>query len=115
MAVKILIQRRIKPGMESELDEAIGEIRSKAVHAQGFISGETLRSVKDRYMHLVISAWDSIEDWNNWVNTPERKAFERKIEVILTEPATITPYQTVAYVDPQEMLDKLADESTVSE
>jgi hypothetical protein len=40
MAVKILIQRKIKPGKEDELAEAIREIRSKAMNAQGFISGD---------------------------------------------------------------------------
>ena len=57
MAVKILIQRKIKPAKENELGEAIRELRSKAIHAQGYISGETLRSIEDPSLHLVISTW----------------------------------------------------------
>jgi hypothetical protein len=38
MAVKILIQRKIT-GKENELGEAIRELRSKAIHAPGYISG----------------------------------------------------------------------------
>ena len=92
MAVKILIHRKIKPGKEKALSEAVKALRFKAMYAQGYISGETLRSVEDPSIHLVISTWKSIEDWNNWINTPERKAFEQKIDAILEEPTKIAPY-----------------------
>ena len=93
MAVKILIQRRIKPGKEKELNQIVRELRSKAMHAEGFISGETLRSIEDPSVHLVISTWKSIDDWNRWVNSPERKALQDKIDAILAEPTKMTPYQ----------------------
>jgi heme-degrading monooxygenase HmoA len=116
MAVKILIQRKIRPGKEDELAEAIREIRSKAMHAQGFISGETLRSVEDPSVHLVISTWKSLEDWHNWVSTPERKAaFEQKMDTTLAEPEKISPYHTVTYLDVQAMVDDVMDETTVNE
>ena len=92
MAVKILIHRKIKPGKEKALSEAVKALRFKAMYAQGYISGETLRSVEDPSIHLVISTWKSIEDWKSWINTPERKAFEQKIDAILEEPTKIAPY-----------------------
>jgi heme-degrading monooxygenase HmoA len=93
MAVKILIHRKIKPGKEKELGEAVRALRFKAMYAQGYISGETLCSVEDPSIHLVISTWKSIEDWNNWFNAQERKAFQEKIDVILEEPTKIAPYR----------------------
>ena len=93
MVVKILIQRKIKPGREKELNKAVRELRSKAIHAEGYSSGETLCSIEDPSVHLVISAWKSSEDWHNWFNTPERKAFEQKIAAMLEEPTKITSYQ----------------------
>jgi heme-degrading monooxygenase HmoA len=93
MAVKILIYRKIRPGKEKELTEAVRNLRSKAIHAEGYISGETLRSIEDPSIHLVISLWKSIEDWHNWLNTPERKAFQQKIDALLEEPTKITPYE----------------------
>jgi len=93
MAVKILIQRKIKPGREKELNKAVRELRSKAIHAEGYISGETLCSIEDLSVHLVMSTWKSLEDWNRWVDSPERKAFEQKIDPILEEPTKVTSYQ----------------------
>lgn len=93
MVIKVLIYRKIKPGKEQELSEAIRDIRSKAAHAPGFISGETLRSLRDPSVHLVISTWKSFEDWSNWNDTPERKAFQKRIDAVLAEPAAINLYQ----------------------
>jgi quinol monooxygenase YgiN len=115
MAVKVLIQRKITPGKENELGEAIKDIRFRVVQAQGFISGETLRSVEDPSIHLVISAWKSIEDWNSWVNTAERKAFEETIAAVLAEPEKISTYQTDTYFDVKGMVETLAEGIVVAD
>jgi len=108
MAVKILIYRKVRPGKEKELSEAVRNLRSKAIHAEGYISGETLRSIEDPSVHLVMSTWKSIEDWNNWLNTPERKAFQQKIDAILEEPTKITPYEYESFpVNADETLSSL--------
>lgn len=108
MAVKVLIYRKVRPGKEKELSEAVRNLRSKAIHAEGYISGETLRSIEDPSVHLVISTWKSIEDWDNWFNTPERKAFEEKANVILEEPTKITPYEYESFpVNVDETLSSL--------
>ena len=93
MAVKVLIQRRIKPGKEKALIEAVQELRTKAIRTPGYISGEILRAIEDPSLHLVISTWKSIDDWNRWVNSSERKACQQKIDAILEEPTKITPYE----------------------
>jgi heme-degrading monooxygenase HmoA len=93
MAVKVLIYRKIKSRKEKELSEAVRALRFKAMSAPGYISGETLRSAEEPSIHLVISTWRSIENWNNWFNSPERKAFQEKIDVMLEEPTKIAPYE----------------------
>jgi heme oxygenase (mycobilin-producing) len=108
MAIKILIYRKVTPGKEKELSEAVRNLRSKAIHAEGYISGETLRSIEDPSVHLVISLWKNIEDWHNWFNTPERKAFQQKIDAILEEPTKIAPYEYESFpVNADETLSSL--------
>jgi len=108
MTVKILIYRKVRPGKEKELSDAVRNLRSKAIHAEGYISGETLRSIEDPSVHLVMSTWKSIEDWNNWLDTPERKAFQQKIDAILEEPTKITPYEYESFpVSADETLSSL--------
>lgn len=93
MPVKILIQRKIRPGKESEFGKALRELRSKAIHAQGYISGETLCSIEDPSLHLVISTWNTLEDWNRWATSAERKVFQKKTDAMLEGATKVTPYQ----------------------
>ena len=93
MSVKVLIQRKVKPGREKVVHAAVRELRSKAIHAQGYISGETLCSIEDPSVHLVVSTWRSLEDWKRWAESRERKAFQQAIDPLLEEPTKITSYQ----------------------
>lgn len=115
MAVKILIQRKIKSDKVSELGAAIKDLRPRVVQAEGFISGETLRSVDDPSFHLVISAWKSVEHWKSWLDTPERKAFAEKVTALLAEPEKISTYQTDSYFDIKGMVETLAEGIVVSD
>jgi heme-degrading monooxygenase HmoA len=73
MAIRVLIERRIVPGNELALSDLLIKLRSKAMHAKGYISGETLRSVDDPFEYLVISTWNSLDDWKNWEADKERQ------------------------------------------
>jgi heme-degrading monooxygenase HmoA len=91
MAVKVLIYRKIKSRKEKELSEAVRALRFKAMSAPGYISGETLRSAEEPSIHLVISTWRSIENWNNWFNSPERKAFQESLFMRMRHLAVLSP------------------------
>jgi heme oxygenase (mycobilin-producing) len=94
MPVKILVYRKVRPGKEKELSELVKELRSLAIRTPGYISGETLRSIEEPSLHLVISNWKSIEDWKSWANSSERKALEQKTAPILEEPTRVTSYES---------------------
>lgn len=83
MAVRIIIDRKVKKGMESEFSELLRQLRSKAVSSKGYISGETLRALSDRRNFVVVSTWQSADDWKNWEKDPERKKVEARIEKIM--------------------------------
>jgi heme-degrading monooxygenase HmoA len=109
MAIKILIHRKVRRGKEKELSEAVRNLRSKIVHAGGYISGETLRSIEDPSLYLVISTWRSLEDWNRWTDSPDRKAFQQQTDPMLDEPAKITSYEYESpSVNVEEILTRLS-------
>lgn len=72
MTIRVLIEREIEPGQEARLNQVMTQVRSKAMKARGYISGETLRALDNPNKYLVISNWNSIEDWKNWEKNPER-------------------------------------------
>ncbi len=92
MAIKVIIERKSVPGNELALNQLLMELRSGAMHAPGYISGETLRSLDDANSIIVISTWDSLETWKKWAESPERKEVQAKIDALLRAPATHKVY-----------------------
>ncbi|UCC66332.1 MAG: antibiotic biosynthesis monooxygenase [Deltaproteobacteria bacterium] len=86
MAVKVIIERRVKQGMDTNLANLMRELRAKAMLAKGYISGETLRAHDDMSLYLVISTWKSLDDWKAWEENPVRKEVQAKIDAILEKP-----------------------------
>ncbi len=86
MAIKTLLERKIVPGNELALIDQLIGLRSKALYAKGYISGETLRSLDDPFEYLVISTWKSLDDWERWEENRERQKIQTKIDSLLLTP-----------------------------
>ena len=95
MAVRIIIERKIKKGKELDLAKLLLELRSRAVKQKGYITGETLRDYDDPSTHIVISTWESAEDWKSWSNRGERMEVQSQMEELLTEPSRTKIYELI--------------------
>ena len=87
MAIRVLIERKIDPQNEPILNNLQMRMRSKAMLAKGYISGETLRSLDDPNEYLVISTWNSLDEWRKWEANPERLEIHGEINSLLRAPA----------------------------
>ncbi|NWF94239.1 MAG: antibiotic biosynthesis monooxygenase [Syntrophaceae bacterium] len=93
MAVRIIIDRKVKKGKEPDFAKLLRELRAKAVPAKGYITGETLRALDDPQNYIVITTWQSVDDWKNWEKNPERKKIHNKIEKLMARPTRTKIYQ----------------------
>ena len=87
MAIRVIIERQIIPGNELELNALLVQLRAQAMHAKGYISGETLRALENPNYYIVISTWDSLEDWQSWEKNEKRKNIQLKIDTLLRTPS----------------------------
>jgi heme-degrading monooxygenase HmoA len=88
MSIKVIIERQIIPGNDLVLNKLLMELRVKAMQAKGYISGETLRSMEDPNRYIVISTWESVEDWKAWAENEERMEIQAKVDAVLRVPAS---------------------------
>ncbi len=86
MAVKIIIDRKVKKGKEAEFSKLLRELRSKAIPTPGYISGETLRALDDPHNYIVVTTWQSVDDWKKWEKSPEKECIQAKIEKLMARP-----------------------------
>jgi heme oxygenase (mycobilin-producing) len=92
MTVRVIIERQIEPGQEAKLRLLMTQSRTKAIKAKGYISGETLRALDDPNKFLVLSNWNTAEDWNAWVKNPERVKLQQELKPLLTDKEKCTVY-----------------------
>ena len=83
MTVKIVIKRKVPKDKEKELLPLIKELRIATTQQAGHISGETLQRIDKPGETVVVSTWESAEDWNRWAASPERSDLQAKIDRLL--------------------------------
>lgn len=83
--IRVLIERWLLPGTEDEFRAVMRGMRQEALHAPGYISGETLRDVDATRHYVVISTWRSRTDWDAWAVSAARDAVRERIRPMLAE------------------------------
>ena len=83
MAVKIFIRRTIPQDKAKKMIPLFRQMRASAATQSGYITGETLRSMDKPEEFMVISTWQSSEDWNKWLKSDDRNQVQSKIDELL--------------------------------
>ena len=94
MAVKIIIKRKVAKEKEKDLLPLLIRLRALATEQPGYISGETLRNIERPEEYLVISTWQSVDNWKAWASNKQRSEIQEKIDALLD---TETEYNLYLY------------------
>ena len=87
MSIEVMIKRNIKQGPQArKVVPLILQLRALATYQPGYISGRTLFNVGNPEECLVISEWQSLDDWYRWMKSKDRMEIQSKIEALTGEP-----------------------------
>jgi heme-degrading monooxygenase HmoA len=86
MAVKVLIKRKVGKKVAPELEALLRKMRALTLSRKGYISGETFHRVDQEGVSLVISTWQSSDDWRQWTLSKERLELQEQIDQLLGLP-----------------------------
>ena len=92
--IKVIIERHLKRG--SVLSPLLQEIRVAAMHHRGYVGGETLVSAQDDSFIVVISTWQSLEDWERWFASDTRTKICKQMEPFLLEESKARTFRVMA-------------------
>ena len=95
MAIKVLIKRTFSKDKQKELFHWIRKIRGQVSLQPGYLSGEYLKSIDASDEIVTISSWFSIEDWQNWFESKDRKEIQFNIDAIA---GVTTEYSIYRYI-----------------
>ena len=91
--IKIIIERRIMPGLEDEYEQAAREAMRVSLGVRGFVGGETLVELGHTDRRLMITKWRDLRAWKGWHASEERAMAMQRILPLLTEDETIRIYE----------------------
>lgn len=81
--------RRFKPDYVHEAHTHNAELQALATVQEGYLHGKSLVSRDDPRKIIVISSWQSPEDWEQWHHGDTRKDSCKKLRLALEEPESI--------------------------
>ena len=95
--IKIHVRRNMPEDKKEDVMLLIIKLRSISMGKPGYISGETLKRMDKPGESLVVSKWQSVHYWNQWLQSEERSEIQNKIDQLLGEE---TQYEIYDY-DPR--------------
>ncbi|MAC48185.1 antibiotic biosynthesis monooxygenase family protein [Oceanospirillum beijerinckii] len=88
--IKVMIERIIIPGLEEDYEEFSRNILKQAIHARGFISGESLKDGAHPNHRFIFTTWCDQSAWKQWYKSEERIQISGAISAMLAEEEKIT-------------------------
>ncbi len=95
MAVKVLVARQVSDQHVSAVLELVDHIRLVASRQPGYLLGETLNPIPRSQELLVLSTWQTIEDWNRWFEHPLRLRLQKEMDAFLQGRTEYTIYRDI--------------------
>lgn len=94
MAITVMIQRTFNDKEKAaRLAPLIVQLRSLATIQAGYITGRTFRCLDCPGECLVLSTWNSLDDWNLWLKNEQRMSLQKQIDDLLGETTTYRIYE----------------------
>jgi len=97
MSVTIISKRHFKIDQDDNLIPLLKELRNDAKKQKGFISRGAFSSLNDPSEHIVISEWETVEDWKTWMDMEEHRQIQGKIDVLIGEKTFFDVYLPEKY------------------
>jgi len=94
MAISVMIQRTFRDTQKAaKLAPLIVKLRSLATIQPGYITGRTFRCLDCPGEYLVISTWNSLEDWDRWLKSEQRVVLQKQVDDLLGEETQYRIYE----------------------
>jgi len=82
-----------------DVEPILMQLRSHAMQYPGFVSAENLVSEEDSSIIMIISTWETIENWRTWVRSRRTQDLFQQAQAVVAEAARVTAYRTMPTVE----------------
>ncbi len=88
--IRVIIERSIAESLEANYEDTAKQTLQKAIRSPGFISGESLKDITNTRHRVILCNWRSLQDWQAWQQSHERKEMMDKLNLMLEKEEKVT-------------------------
>lgn len=85
MPVHVVIKRKMIISHPEKLTPLLRDLSERAKLQEGYISTDTLQSIDNPGEYLVVSRWETEENWKVWFQSQERRDLQGKVDSLIGE------------------------------
>ncbi|MGV7223382.1 MAG: antibiotic biosynthesis monooxygenase family protein [Nitrospinales bacterium] len=97
MSVHVMSVRKFQIKETEKLISLLAELSTLSKEQPGHISRETLRSLDNPGEYLVRGEWKTVEYWDKWLHTKERRDIQGKIDSLIGEKTFFEVFEPVSH------------------
>ena len=97
MSVHVMSIRKFQIDETEKLISLLSELSSRSKEQPGHISRETLKSLDNPGEYLVRCEWETVEDWDKWLHSKERRDIQGKIDSLIGEKTFFEVFEPVSH------------------
>ncbi len=85
MPVHVVIKRKLKINDPEKLTPLLSELSERAQLQEGYISTDILQHIDNPGEYLVVSRWETEENWKTWFQSKERRDIQGRVDSLIGE------------------------------
>ena len=82
-----------------DVEPILMQLRSHAMQYPGFVGAENLVSEEDLSVVIMISTWDTMENWKTWVDSRRTQDLLKQAKTVAMGTARVTAYRSMPTVE----------------
>jgi len=82
-----------------DVEPILMKLRSHAMQYPGFVGAENLVSEEDFSVVIMISTWETAENWKTWVDSRRTQDLLKEAKSVAMGAARVTAYRSMPTVD----------------
>jgi antibiotic biosynthesis monooxygenase (ABM) superfamily enzyme len=82
-----------------DVEPILMKLRSHAMQYPGFVGAENLISEEDLSVVIMISTWETIENWKTWMDSRRTQDLLKEAKSVIMGTARVTAYRSMPTVE----------------
>ena len=97
MPVQVIIKRKLIIDKPDEIFPLLSVLRSRAKLQPGYIDSTTLKNIDKPEEFMVISTWETADDWKIWYQSKKRRDIQGQVDSLIGERTHYSIYEDVKH------------------